>query len=197
MLTYRLIRTVTAQILRTSGSATANRHTHWGSHRPVCCALRTPRLQPASVRGQRHRCLATAAPQATRSMDDRLTEYIQHIHDAPMQGVFHATGGGMQVCHKQAGLEKKSTCTQHSLTLHIAAGFDLVTDCPRCIKNCAGVQSTICTICHGGLVAASYGELCQRRSSTEASKSSLLSSSPAIAARYTNSWCWVHLCSDD
>lgn len=30
-------------------------------------------------------------------MDDELIEYIRHIHDAPLHGVFHATGGGMQV----------------------------------------------------------------------------------------------------
>lgn len=113
MLTYRLTGTITARILRIGGPTAGHRPKDWATYRLVCCVPRRFRFQPPSVQGRQHRCLATAAPQATHHMDDTLTEYIQHIHDAPMQGVFYATGGGMQVCHSQAVLESVLTLTQH------------------------------------------------------------------------------------
>lgn len=116
MLTYRLTRTIAAEFLRISGPTASPRPKDWATYRPVCCVPRRFRFQPPSAQGQQHRCLATAAPQATH-MDDTLTKYIQHIHDAPMQGVFYATGGGMQVCHSQAVLESVLTLTQHSMKL--------------------------------------------------------------------------------
>ena len=46
-------------------------------------------------------------------MNRGVADYIQQIHDAPTQGVFYATGGGMQVGDTQAQTQQYFDARQH------------------------------------------------------------------------------------
>lgn len=139
MLTVGWAQAVRPYILRVSRSVHTARGSGLGQSCPTCTKARVCHPHLPFWRAQQHSTLARAASSATPLMDDALTEYIRHIHDAPLQGVFHATGGGMQVnanvcfrvlCH--VGETCKEQLERHKMC---SAGLDVVVDGPWCVKD--------------------------------------------------------------
>lgn len=97
MLTISLTRIATSRILYVRRPAHNCGALAWTQNRVRYTTIRVSPPRSPYPEGQQHRALAKAATQTTIAMNDELTDFIRRIHASPMQGVFYATGGGMQV----------------------------------------------------------------------------------------------------